>query len=597
MDRNIAREIVILRGKFGWTQQQLAEKLNTTQRTVAEWEAGSIPRKARCVQLAKVFGLPDDYFLPSYNIDELQKDFLELLKEKSDSEQRKEAKNMVIIGLDFGNYNSFTSFISDFDRGTRMSGIVHDLLPGGLNEGIPSVYFYANRPNAGVRCGEDAMRSSARPAKNRLRYLKRHLGETVMLDDRQISYDEAITAVVQHCVRKANEVLKAGWQVTTPFVSLAYPVVYSFAERKWLIDLVEKATLEDGTHLKVVGTITEPAAAALDYLAEFAKTNKETTVFTYDLGGGTFDCALVSAYPAGRTNLDGKIYYYDILDRGGEKVGGTEFDEVLYNLLVSKLDIELNSKVKEKIRSKVEKAKIDLSSEKFAAVEFDYNDDDFYLEVTRDEFEQASKKLIEKTINEVRKTLNRHQSQQPEIILLTGGASQMPMVKKALEEALPQYKGRIEAYRPSKAISYGAARFGTDESRSVQQRVLYDLGVRFYKDINDVDGHISAYMIAGTEIPYTSPWKLSKTLAETQYSKFAVYESTVAEPDKNKVDEHYQEVMYVTLDHGRVVRKGKKSETRMIVDKMGMLTIEARDPENPSKPSIKNTVELKNLSR
>lgn len=51
-----------------------------------------------------------------------------------------------------------------------------------------------------------------------------------------------------------------------------------------------------------MGTIREPAAAALDYLAEYAQTKEETTVLTYDLGGGTFDLALEAAYPAdGRT--------------------------------------------------------------------------------------------------------------------------------------------------------------------------------------------------------------------------------------------------------------------------------------------------------
>ena len=39
-----------------------------------------------------------------------------------------------VIGLDFGNYNSFTCYISDFDDGTKMGGIVHDLLPQGLND-------------------------------------------------------------------------------------------------------------------------------------------------------------------------------------------------------------------------------------------------------------------------------------------------------------------------------------------------------------------------------------------------------------------------------------------------------------------------------
>ena len=46
MNQDIAQEIIILRAKHGWTQQMLAEKLGTTQRTIAAWESGvSSPRR------------------------------------------------------------------------------------------------------------------------------------------------------------------------------------------------------------------------------------------------------------------------------------------------------------------------------------------------------------------------------------------------------------------------------------------------------------------------------------------------------------------------------------------------------------------------
>ncbi len=63
---NIGQKILVLRAEKGWTQQQLAEKLKTSQRTVAAWEAGdSIPRKTMKVKIAQVFGLPPNHFLDS----------------------------------------------------------------------------------------------------------------------------------------------------------------------------------------------------------------------------------------------------------------------------------------------------------------------------------------------------------------------------------------------------------------------------------------------------------------------------------------------------------------------------------------------------
>lgn len=64
MNQDIAQEIIILRAKNGWAQQMLAEKLGTTQRTIAAWESGvSSPRKTMRVRIAQAFDLPDNYFL------------------------------------------------------------------------------------------------------------------------------------------------------------------------------------------------------------------------------------------------------------------------------------------------------------------------------------------------------------------------------------------------------------------------------------------------------------------------------------------------------------------------------------------------------
>ena len=121
--------------------------------------------------------------------------------------------NECVIGLDFGNYNSFPCFIDDFDPDTKIGGDVHKLIPHTEEYGIPSVYFYSQKK--GVFHGYDAMSSRAVPHTNRLRYLKRQLGETVAVDGKDISIDEAITEVIQYCVRIANKQLLSDFRKTT----------------------------------------------------------------------------------------------------------------------------------------------------------------------------------------------------------------------------------------------------------------------------------------------------------------------------------------------------------------------------------------------
>ena len=53
-----ADKVVQLRKKSGWSQEELAEKLNVTRQSVSKWEgAQSIPDLEKILQLAQIFGV------------------------------------------------------------------------------------------------------------------------------------------------------------------------------------------------------------------------------------------------------------------------------------------------------------------------------------------------------------------------------------------------------------------------------------------------------------------------------------------------------------------------------------------------------------
>ena len=523
-----------------------------------------------------------------------------------------------IIGLDFGNYNTFPCLIQDFDPGTHMGGMVHDLLPQRYVDGIPSVYFYSQKVGRAL-FGTDALSGKAIPEQNRLRYLKRNLGKSIVLDGKKVDYDTAITEVIQYCLRIANQRLDQNLQFTTNMVSLSYPATYTCAQRKRLVELVERATLEDGRHFKVHGTIAEPAAAALDYLAEEEKSGKEKTVLTYDLGGGTFDLGLVSVYPRGRKRNDGSIYYYDIINtRGISDLGGVEFSEILYGIVLKKIRSTLDSRSTARLKNAVETAKIELSDPTIpdTIVSLEVNGDFLEIPVSRTEFENAARHLVLKTIEATRGMLKDHANQKPDMILLTGGASQMPMILKEMEKAFPEYRGRIRMYRPSTAIAYGAARYGTSEidtdpkdveteSGIVVKRLDYDIGIikckkkqdlldRIIKQVYEIR-FVDTIIKAGTTIPYNGKYKLYKTLFSSDSADFVVVEAKSLNPNKKKIYGDYREIMSVKLDIGKKVSEGYSLEARLSVDKLGLLTIEARPKDNPEN-TIKANVQLENLS-
>lgn len=518
----------------------------------------------------------------------------------------------VIIGLDFGNSYSFPCFIRNFtSKGDRLGGTPVDLIPAEQHYGYPSVFFYSQQAAERCRargtppppwCGEAAVSGMASPQKNRVRNLKRHLNQPLVLDDWSGSYDDAIVQMIQYLMRQANQVLKQEAMTTSNLLSLAHPATFLRSQCAHLKNLAERATLEDGTHVKVVGMIAEPAAAALNYLAENGQTNREaTTVLTYDLGGGTFDLAIVTAYPRGRKNDRGQLYYYDIEKTGGlPNLGGTEFDEVMFQLLKSK--VPRGTVIAEaNLRPHAEGSKINLSKQEETGLEqITASGDPCFLSVTRQEFEQAAMPLVQKTITEVQNLLKNSKAKEPELIVLTGGASQMPMIQRELEKAFPQFRGKVNMYRPSRAIAYGAARYGTlpeDASeQSVQARAPRDIGIRFYKGGTDQE-YIDTYIPAGTPLPFASEYSRSATRHEDQiYSYFGVYEATAEHPDPEQIARDYTEILSVELDHGGPVPKGTPTDSRLILNRDGLLEVQARDLTKPDKPPVRNTCILKGLS-
>lgn len=514
-----------------------------------------------------------------------------------------------IIGMDFGNYCSFPSYIDNSDlSAARLGGKPIDLLPNEVPDGYPSVFFYSQAVTENCRrksttpppwYGQDAVRGQAKPASKRVKNFKRHMNEPLHVDDLDTNYDDLITGIIQYLMRHANEQLKIETLQTTNLLSLAYPATFTASQRLHLKNLAEKATLSDGTHIKVVGMIAEPAAAALDYLVEHGRTDKETTVLVYDLGGGTFDLSIVTAYPQGRKaeNSD-NIRYFDINATGGLKdLGGTEFDAAMLKILEEKVkeaNVTVNHDMLERL---AETAKWDLSDH--TETEVDIIDlstgESVTLEITRSEFEEKTASLMKRTVDEAKRFLDGYQGPKPEMIILTGGSSKMPMVQRELEKAFPQFAGSVQKFRPSRAISYGAARYSQNEE-SVQQHVTHDIGIQFYRGQSG-DLFVDTYIPAGTELPFESRWNLSHLRSNGPcISEFSVMEAKINNPNPDHVDQDYLRITTLEMEHGPDRKMGDPTESRMILDNNGLLHVEARDPSKPGMPPVKCEFHLKNLS-
>ena len=67
----LADKIIRLRKKNGWSQEELADKMNVSRQAVSKWEAAqTTPDLEKILQLGNLFGVTTDYLLKDELVDE-----------------------------------------------------------------------------------------------------------------------------------------------------------------------------------------------------------------------------------------------------------------------------------------------------------------------------------------------------------------------------------------------------------------------------------------------------------------------------------------------------------------------------------------------
>ena len=156
------------------------------------------------------------------------------------------------------------------------------------------------------------------------------------------------------------------------------------------------------------------------------------TALVYDLGGGTFDVTLV----------DLRDHSFRTLATDGEvQLGGKDFDDRIVEYLVGQSVAQFgfdatptDAKLRERLKSVAEDTKIQLSDFEEAEVEFGHAQQVLRRVLTRDQFEQMSGGLLESTRLATENLVKKAELTWDKIdrILLVGGATKMPMIKRVL---------------------------------------------------------------------------------------------------------------------------------------------------------------------
>lgn len=212
--------------------------------------------------------------------------------------------------------------------------------------------------------------------------------------------------------------------------------------------------------LPVLDIVNEPTAAALSfgerlgYLTPDGAPSERMNVLVYDLGGGTFDVSVIRLEATEIRTL---------ATDGDYELGGENWDERLADHLESRFRARWPDAVEPSrlesllLRRMARQAKHALSDAQLTLVEMIRGDHQLKLPVTRDELEELTSDLLERTVFTARQTLQAAGLIWNEIdrLLLVGGSSRMPAVRKALSD-VSGIKPEA-AVNPDEAVARGAA--------------------------------------------------------------------------------------------------------------------------------------------
>ena len=242
-------------------------------------------------------------------------------------------------------------------------------------------------------------------------------------------------------------------------------------------DTQRQATREAGeiAGLEVARIINEPTAAALVYEAA---QHQGKRILVYDLGGGTFDVSVVRIE-------EGVVEV--ISSHGNNHLGGDDFDHKIVEHVLDHLKIKHGVDVSDRpqamarILRSAEDAKKHLSAHPFARIEEEYLTEqdgkpvNLDLELSRDDYEEMITPFIEETLGAIHIALESAglASSQVDEILLVGGATRTPLIRRRLTEAFGRDpRGEVD---PDLCVAMGAAIQGAAMTGAEVSAVLVDV--------------------------------------------------------------------------------------------------------------------------
>ncbi|MGM9471645.1 Hsp70 family protein [Pseudarthrobacter sp. YS3] len=313
---------------------------------------------------------------------------------------------------------------------------------------VPSVVYYpAEGP---ILVGEPAERRGLDTPERVVREFKRRVGDEVPISvgTLLLPAEEVFATMARWVVDRAQE--REGAPPSD--IVLTHPASWG-AHRT---DLILRALVAKG--LANVTLVSEPEAAALHYASQ-TRVEDGSTIAVYDLGGGTFDTAVLRKAGAGHFELLGR-------PEGIEGLGGADFDAAVLQHVaehagqaLAGLDTSAPATLAAlaRLRRECVEAKEALSSDSEANISVLLPGVQQQVRLVRSEFEAMIDGPIRETVDALETSLQELGLTPADLsaVLLIGGSSRIPLVAQLISEQLDRPIA-VDA-DPKSSICLGAA--------------------------------------------------------------------------------------------------------------------------------------------
>lgn len=377
-------------------------------------------------------------------------------------------ENTINFGIDLGTTNSA---IAKFIKGEVV--IFSNPQDYGRNT-LPSVVSYKKDK---IIVGNKAKEFLEKDPKSVVGVFKRKMGTAESFKIKSINESKTPIELSAQVLKELKTFVNTGDKIEAVVITIpaSFDTIQSNATKE--------AGIQAGFNQVVL--LQEPIAASLAY----ANMKKEREMndgqwLVYDLGGGTFDVALIQI-------MQGEMRVID--HEGDNFLGGADFDQMIVEKFVIPKIIEeynfvnledemksasgkFNAKYYVLLR-RAEEAKITLSSKTSAEIVVDGFEDeegnevDMEITITRSEFNELIKSNIDGTIEMIKQILTRNSLKPSDLQfnLMVGGSTYIPFVRNRVEEVL-QIPVNCEI-DPTTAVAVGAAYYAATKPKELEKNI------------------------------------------------------------------------------------------------------------------------------